>query len=243
MMSRWSRPARGDREAAVADHDGGHPERRRRRRERIPGELGVVVRVDVHDARREGEPARVDPLRGGAQLAAARIAADRRDAAVLDGEAAVAGGSAEAIDDARVLDHEVVCHVSVSPWHGVRGHGCAPAAAPFFEHGLGVERAQGRWRPGGRGAVGAGDLGIDGGDPVDHVRLGAKGPDLVEHAVGLGADLESRGQDRELLALEELLDPPHRIIRLLDAGDGPALALEPVELAVPLGVLDLFLDP
>ena len=68
-----------------------------------------------------------------------------------------------------------------------------------------------------------------------HVRLGAKGPDLVEHAIGLGADLEGRGQDRELLALEELLDPPHRIVRLLDAGDGPALALEPVELAVRAG--------
>src|SRR6185436_5556360 len=121
--------------------------------------------------------------------------------------------------------------------------GVCAAAAPFFEDGIGVERAQGRWRPGGRGAVGAGDLGIDGGDPIDHVRLGAKGPDLVEHAVGLGADLEGRGQDRELLALEELLDPPHRIIRLLDAGDRPALALEPVELAVTLGILDLFLDP
>ena len=49
-----------------------------------------------------------------------RVAADRRDAAVLDGQAAVAGGSAEAVDDARVLDHEVVGHVSVSPSHGVR---------------------------------------------------------------------------------------------------------------------------
>ena len=29
---------------------------------------------------------------------------DRRDAAVLDGEAANAGGSAEAVDDARVLE-------------------------------------------------------------------------------------------------------------------------------------------
>src|SRR5580765_3129453 len=127
---------------------------------------------------------------------------------------------------------------------GMRGGGIGhPAAAPFLEHGIGVERAQGRRRPGGRGAVGAGDLGIDGGDPVDHVRLGAEGPDLVEHAVGLGADLEGRGEDRELLALEELLDPPHRIIRLLDAAYGPALALEPIELAVPLGVLDLLLDP
>ena len=62
-------PARGDREAAVADDDRGHAERGGRRGERVPGELGVVVRVDVHDAGRQREAARVHALAGGAEVA------------------------------------------------------------------------------------------------------------------------------------------------------------------------------
>jgi hypothetical protein len=97
------RPAGRDGEAAVADDDGGHPERGGRRRERIPGELGVVVRVDVDDAGRQHEAAGVDATRGGAG-----ILADGRDAPVLDGDGARPRGAAEAVDDGRVVDHEVM---------------------------------------------------------------------------------------------------------------------------------------
>ena len=83
----------------------GHAERGGRRGERVPGELGVVVRVDVHDARREREAAaRPRAARAGAPT----VGADRGDAAVRDGEAAVPRGRAEAVDDAGVVDHEVV---------------------------------------------------------------------------------------------------------------------------------------
>ena len=97
------RAARRDGEAAVADDDGGHAERGRRRGERIPRELGVVVRVDVHDAGREDQAAGVDALPRGAE-----IGADRRDASILHGDATGAGRRAETVDDERVVDHEIV---------------------------------------------------------------------------------------------------------------------------------------
>ena len=52
--------ARRDGEAAVADHRGGHAERGRGRDPRIPGDLRVVVRVVVDDARHQREAVGVD---------------------------------------------------------------------------------------------------------------------------------------------------------------------------------------
>ena len=100
--------ARGDGEAAVADHHRGDAERARRGRVGIPGELGVVVRVEVHDPRREHEALRVDARGRGPQIGAAPIVADRGDAPVLHRETAVARGRAESIDEPGVVDHEIV---------------------------------------------------------------------------------------------------------------------------------------
>src|SRR5581483_5700805 len=54
------RQARRDAEAAVAHHRGGDTERHRRGKRRIPGDLRVVMRVQVDDARHQGEAVGVD---------------------------------------------------------------------------------------------------------------------------------------------------------------------------------------
>src|SRR5207249_5542377 len=54
------RRARGDAEAAVAHHGARHAEGDGRRERRIPGDLRVVMRVEVDDAGHEREAARVD---------------------------------------------------------------------------------------------------------------------------------------------------------------------------------------
>ena len=61
--------------------------------------MGVVV----DDARREGESVGVDRLPSGAH-----VAAHCGDASARDGQAAVPGRIAEAVDEERVADHEVV---------------------------------------------------------------------------------------------------------------------------------------
>ena len=83
----------------------------------IPGELGVVVRVDVHDAGSEDATARVYRLARGAQIAAAPVRGERGDAAALDTEAALARGGAEAVDDAGVREDEIEhgCLLHITP--------------------------------------------------------------------------------------------------------------------------------
>ena len=74
--------------------------------------------VQVHDAGREHEAARVHPLARGAEIVPAAVAAERGDAAVLDREAAVPGGGAETVDETRVVDDEIV-HGGGLPDRGV----------------------------------------------------------------------------------------------------------------------------
>ena len=68
-------------------------------------------------------------------------------------------------------------------------------------------------------------------------------PDLLEGAAHLGPDLERRRKDRDLLPLEELLDPPVRIVRGVESGNRLALALEIVEGAFGPGLVDQLFDP
>jgi hypothetical protein len=65
--------------------------------------LGVVVSVDVHDARAEDEALPVHSL-----LRRAQVLADGGDAAARHRHATVAGGSAQAVDDARVVNDQIV---------------------------------------------------------------------------------------------------------------------------------------
>ena len=89
--------------AAVAHDHGGHAVPRRAGQERVPGDLGVVVRVRIDEARRQDEAVGVDhPLR----RLAVRLA-DGPDDAVLDPELPHEARRARAIADARVLDQQV----------------------------------------------------------------------------------------------------------------------------------------
>jgi hypothetical protein len=56
------RPARRDREAAVADDGGGHAQRRGRAQGAVPGDLRVVVGVVVDDAGHQRQAVRIDVL-------------------------------------------------------------------------------------------------------------------------------------------------------------------------------------
>ena len=81
-------------EPAVADHLGGHALQHLRLRLAVEREREVAVRVDVDEAGREHQAARVDRLVGGE-----RRAADLGDDAVLEDKVAVARRGAAAVDD------------------------------------------------------------------------------------------------------------------------------------------------
>src|SRR5262249_17647203 len=126
-----------------------------------------------------------------------------------------------------------------------RGAAGAAPDPPAPEHVLDVEEAERGRRAVGGAAVGAGDVGVDGGDARAHLGLGGQGPQHLDGAVDPRPDLEREGQHRELLPLEELLDPPQRILGPIHARNAPAPAPQPPPLDRPLalGLLDLLLDP
>src|SRR5206468_10934761 len=79
--------------------------------ERIPQHLGVVVAVVVHEARRDDPPVGLDDL---ARRAAQATELDDLAAGYRD--IAVEGGAAGAVDDASVLDQQVVGHAALLSW-------------------------------------------------------------------------------------------------------------------------------
>ncbi|HSB25822.1 MAG TPA: hypothetical protein VLE94_22200 [Burkholderiaceae bacterium] len=98
------RPARRDREAAVADDRGRHAQRRRRAGVRVPRELGVVVGVAVDDAGHQREAVGVDDLRGvGGQRGR-----DGADAPGAHGEVGADRVGTAAVVDGGVADQQVV---------------------------------------------------------------------------------------------------------------------------------------
>jgi hypothetical protein len=94
--------ARGDGEAAVADDRGGDAEARRGRSPAVPGELRVVVRVVVDDARHQRQALGVHRDHRGPENMA-----HLHDAPVLHRHAAAPRRGAEAVDQNHVADHEV----------------------------------------------------------------------------------------------------------------------------------------
>ena len=96
------RRTRRDAEAAVAHHDGGDAERDRGRERRVPGDLRVVVRMQVDDARHERKAA-------GVERAARRLIrlADRGDGISADADRACETFGTAAVADARAADEEV----------------------------------------------------------------------------------------------------------------------------------------
>ena len=93
---------RREREAAVAADDRGDAVQRRRGGGRIPEHLGVVVRVDVDEARRDDEAVGVDGARRGLV-----DLADRDDAPVAYADVSTAACRSGAVDDAATADEQV----------------------------------------------------------------------------------------------------------------------------------------
>ena len=95
-----------DGEAAVAQDCRGDPQRRRGIDERIPGDLRVVVGVAVDDAGRQGQAIGLHGLLRGSELGAA-MWSNRGDSARRHAEVAAYGRRARAVEDFRVLDHQI----------------------------------------------------------------------------------------------------------------------------------------
>ncbi len=76
--------------------------------ERIPGDLRVVVAVIVDKARRDDEPVGIDrTARGAGQLA------DLDDLPVFHRDVAAEGRATRAVDNAAVLDQQVIGHLGL----------------------------------------------------------------------------------------------------------------------------------
>jgi hypothetical protein len=103
---------RGERHAAVAEHDRRDAVPARRAGDRVPEQLGVEVGVDVD------EPGRHEPV-GGVDLAAAPLGhvADGGDAPAVDRHLRAAGRGAGPVGDLATPDHDVV-HAAVLPSRG-----------------------------------------------------------------------------------------------------------------------------
>jgi len=97
------RRRRHDPETAIAGYDGRYAQRWRGRQGRVPGDLRVVMGMDVDDARHQGQSAGVDDFSSvSADLA------NGGDAPISDGDIGAAGIMAEPIDNRRAADHEIV---------------------------------------------------------------------------------------------------------------------------------------
>src|SRR6185437_5878056 len=96
---------RGRREAdpAVAHDHGGDAVPDRRREQRVPGDLPVVVGVDVDEAGRDREA-------GGVELLATGLVdgAHHGEAPVVDGDVAGRRTTTAAVDHGSVPDHQIV---------------------------------------------------------------------------------------------------------------------------------------
>ena len=121
-----ARAQRREAHAAVAEDRGRHAVHRRGRELRVPGRLAVVVGVDVDEARRQQQPARVDlvPAAADRHRAAIRDAAridlfdagrprravpvDRRDRIAVERHVGDAGGRARAVDQRRAPNDPLV---------------------------------------------------------------------------------------------------------------------------------------
>src|SRR5262249_36375186 len=83
----------------------------------------------------------------------------------------------------------------------------------------------------------------DGARPSVDAGLAAHGREGGQPGLDLRQELQGRRQGGELLALEELLHPPVRIVGIGDPGDGLARTLEVLELPGLAGIVDELLDP
>ena len=94
---------RGEADTAIAEHDRGDAMPARRREQRIPHRLAVIVRVHVDPAGRDQKPCGVDLPPGGTELAA-----DRGDPVAFDGHITRECRFAGAVDDGAAANNDVM---------------------------------------------------------------------------------------------------------------------------------------
>ena len=99
-----ARADRRERHAAVAEHHAGDAVPARRRRQRVPGQLGVEVGVDVDEAGRDDLAVGVDLARRRARRAIGSTATIRSPAMATSARRA---GAAGPVDDHAVADDEI----------------------------------------------------------------------------------------------------------------------------------------
>ncbi len=146
--------ARGEREAAIAHDHARHAVPARAGAEGVPEDLGVHVRMPVHESGRHHLAVGVDHLARGLP-----DAPDRRDPAPDDADVAPISGHAGSVDHHAVLDHQVIGHarllssqpfgIALEPCAAILSHlgACPPAAArqqlsapPFFGRSISSTR-------------------------------------------------------------------------------------------------------
>ena len=112
--------ARGrQRETAVPADDRGHSVEQRRARARIPEELRVVVRVEVHEPGREGQAVGLD----GARRAIFDVT-DRHDVTGANPDVGLTRGRAGAVDHGRAADEQIEPGPAHAPTAGVSAGTC-----------------------------------------------------------------------------------------------------------------------
>jgi hypothetical protein len=122
-------PHRGEADAAIAEQDRRHAVPGRRRQDRVPGCLAVVMGVDIDPAGGDEEPV-------GGELAPRRpgLAADRGDDPAVDRDIAAEARPPGAVEDGAAADDDVV-HRMLLPI-ARNEHAAAPGPAqPLRPHG------------------------------------------------------------------------------------------------------------
>jgi len=107
--------ARNNTEAAIPHHRGRDAERGRRRQGRVPGDLGVVVGVDVDDAGHQGEAAGIDHFGG-----AAADLADRGDPRIAYRNVGATRVMPKPVDNRGATDQQIVHSSPPSAMSGAR---------------------------------------------------------------------------------------------------------------------------
>ncbi len=97
------RAGRGEPNAAIAHHDRGHPVPARRRDLRVPGDLAVIVGVDVHPAGRDEKAVGLNDAPGRSL-----DLAHRGDDAPVDGDVTRSGRTPRSVGDGAAADDQVV---------------------------------------------------------------------------------------------------------------------------------------
>ena len=140
-------------DAAVAHDDRRDAVPRRRREVRVPGDLAVVVAVDVDEAGRDDEAVGVERLRCRRSQRAGLAHAG--DAAAGDGDVTGEGLAAAAVDDRPVRDQQVVRRVVHRVSVEARGRGPLRLASSSSELPITRMADHPNWwmRPGSRGVT------------------------------------------------------------------------------------------